>query len=123
MGENYIQAIVAILSGIATAIPLVCKLIQYVRAAVKEKNWDRLVGLTIGYMQTAEAKFSEGAAKKAWVLSMVQSSAKSINYDLDDESMQKISAMIDAVCAAAKTINVAVDGKPAEDKTAISKVQ
>ena len=36
--ENYINLIVAILSGLVTAIPLVVQLVKYVRAAIQEKK-------------------------------------------------------------------------------------
>lgn len=36
----WIQAIISILSGIAVVVPLVIKLIQFVQANVKEKNWN-----------------------------------------------------------------------------------
>ena len=97
--------IVTILSGCAVCIPLVIKLVQYVSTSVKEKNWNDVVKLAIGYMTTAETKFTDNATRKEWVLSMVKSSAKSVNYDLDDVSLQKISEMIDSICTAAKTIN------------------
>ena len=97
--------IIAILSGCAVCIPLAIKLVQYVSTSVKEKNWNDIVKLAIGYMTTAETKFTDNATRKEWVLSMVKSSAKSVNYDLDDVSLQKISDMIDSICTAAKTIN------------------
>ena len=106
MNTNWVQIIVAILSGLATAIPLVVKLVQYVSASVKEKNWNELVKLAIGYMTTAETKFTDGATRKEWVMAMIESSAKSTNYPLDDAALQKISDMIDSICAASKTINV-----------------
>lgn len=41
--SSYINYIVAILAGLATAIPLVINLIKYVQKAVKEKNWNQVV--------------------------------------------------------------------------------
>lgn len=35
--EQYLQLIVSVLAGLATAIPLAIKLVEYVRKAVKEK--------------------------------------------------------------------------------------
>lgn len=97
--------IIAILSGCAVCIPLAIKLVQYVSTSVKEKNWNDIVKLAIGYMTTAETKFTDNETRKEWVLAMVKSSAKSVNYDLDDVSLHKISDMIDSICTAAKTIN------------------
>ncbi len=109
MNTNCVQIIVAILSGLVTAIPLVVKLVQYVSASDKEKNWNELVKLAIGYMTTAETKFTDGATRKEWVMGMIEASAKNINYDLDDVALQKISDMIDRICAASKTINVSTN--------------
>jgi len=105
LDTNWGQIIVSILSGCAVCLPLVIKLVQYVSASVKEKNWNELVKLAIGYMTTAETKFTDGATRKEWVLGMIEASAKSVNYNLDDASLQKISDMIDSICAASKTIN------------------
>ena len=97
--------IIAILSGCAVCIPLAIKLVQYVSTSVKEKNWSDIVKLAIEYMTDAELKFTDNETRKQWVLGMVKSSAKSVNYDLDDVSLHKIGDMIDSICLAAKTIN------------------
>jgi hypothetical protein len=107
--QNWVNIVVSILSGLAVCIPLVYKLVVYVTAATKEKNWDELIKLTIGYMTTAETKFTDGATRKEWVMGMIEASAKNINYDLDDVALQKISDMIDRICAASKTINVSTN--------------
>ena len=97
--------VVALLTGIATAIPLVIKLVQSVTGAVKEKNWAVLMNQVIGYMKEAEILYVEGVAKKAWVMGMIEQSAQNINYDLTAEAKQKISDMIDAMCSMAKVVN------------------
>ena len=117
MNTNWVQIVVSILSGCAVCLPLVIKLVQYVGASVKEKNWNDIVKLAIGYMTTAETKFSDNATRKEWVLSMVKSSAKSVNYELDDTSLQKISEMIDSICTAAKTINTVSDTENSSNDT------
>lgn len=99
------QLIIAIFSGLTVTIPLVIKLVEYVQKATKEKNWSEIVRLVLGYMTEAERKFSDGATRKEWVMSMVKQSARSIEYELDDDAINKISDMIDNICAAAKTIN------------------
>lgn len=102
---EWMKYIVAIFSGLAAAIPLVIKLVEYVQKAAKEKNWSEIVRLTINYMTVAENKFSNGATRKEWVMSMVQISAQSIEYNLDETALIKISEMIDSICDAAKIIN------------------
>lgn len=105
MNTDWVEIVVSILAGLATVIPVVVKLIEYVQKSVKEKNWNELMRITIDYMKTAEQKFSDGATRKEWVLSMVKTSAMTINYDLDDAALAKISEMIDSICDAADIIN------------------
>ena len=113
---NWVQIIVAILGGIATAIPLVIKLVDVVKKSVKEKNWNQLVKMTMDYMTQAEKNFESGAERKEWVMSMVKTSAATINYTLTDDDILKISDLIDAICDASKIINNEIDkGKAIEE--------
>lgn len=107
--SSYINYIVAILTGLATAIPLVINLIKYVKKAVKEKNWNQVVKLVMNLMEEAETKFDNGADKKEWVLSMIKASADTINYDID---MDAISDLIDSLCSMSKVINAPTQSKP-----------
>lgn len=102
---NTINIIVSILAGLATAIPLVVKLIEYVSKAIKEKNWQQLLSLIMELMARAEANpdLLNGAARKQWVLSMVEAAADTINYDIDIEA---VSALIDSLCALTNKVNV-----------------
>lgn len=102
---NWVQLITAILAGLATAIPLVVKLVNVVQAAVKEKNWNQLLKMMMDYMTQAEKNISSGAERKEWVMSMVKASAATINYDLTPEDEAKLADLIDAICDASKIIN------------------
>ena len=110
---NWVQIIVAILGGIATAIPLVIKFVDVVKKSVKEKNWNQLVKMTMDYMTQAEKNFESGAERKEWVMSMVKTSAATINYTLTDDDILKISDLIDAICDASKIINNEIDKEKA----------
>lgn len=99
---EWVNVIVSILSGLAVAIPLVCKLVEYVKKAIEEKNWGQLVTLIMGYMEEAEKKFATGAEKKEWVMGMVESTAATINYPID---MEVVSALIDQLCSMSKIVN------------------
>mgnify|MGYP004664066455 CR=1 FL=1 len=103
--NNWIQLITAILAGLATAIPLVVQLVNVVKKATKEKNWNQLMKMAMDYMGQAEKNISSGAERKEWVLSMIKVSAVNINYDLTDEDIEKLSDLIDAICDASKVIN------------------
>lgn len=101
---NWINYIVSILSGLAIAIPLIVKLVEYVEKAIKEKNWNKLLDLIINLMQEAEEKFDNGATRKEWVLAMVKSSADSINYNID---LDEVGNLIDSLCDMSKIVNKA----------------
>lgn len=99
---EWMKYVVAILTGLATAIPLVVKLVEYVQKAVKEKNWNKLLDLVMSLMEEAEKKFEDGATRKEWVMAMVKSSADSINYDID---MEAVSELIESLCEMSKIVN------------------
>jgi hypothetical protein len=103
--ENWINLIIAILSGLVTAIPLVVQLIKYVKAAIQEKNWSKIMKLVLNLMTEAEKNYSTGAERKQYVMSSIESIKDTLNYQLD---MDQISQMIDAIVAASKTINAEV---------------
>lgn len=100
--NQYLEFAIQILSGLVVLIPLVVKLIEYVQKATKEKNWNKLLDMTMELMEEAEKKFEDGASKKQWVLAMIKASADSINYDIDIEEVGK---MIDSLCAMTKVVN------------------
>ena len=101
--EQIVSVIVAILSGLATCIPLAIKLVQYVKKAAQEKNWNNLLGLVMKLMEQAEKKFTDGATRKEWVMAMVQTSAEYVNYPLDT---QALSNMIDELVNLTNKVNV-----------------
>ena len=105
--EQIVSLIVALLSGLATCIPLAYKLVQYVQKAAQEKNWNALLGLVIDLMEQAEKKFTDGATRKEWVMAMVQTSAEYINYPIDNVALGKL---IDTLCDMSKIVNY--DGVP-----------
>lgn len=100
--ENIIQHILTIVSGLAVVIPLVIKLVEYVQKFIKEKNWTQLLSMVMDYMSEAEKNFSDGATRKEWVMTMVETSAKTLNYDLD---MTVVSDLIDNLCSMSKSVN------------------
>ena len=101
--EQIINVIVAVLAGLATCIPLVLKLVQYVKKATQEKNWGGLLDLVMKLMEQAEKKFADGATRKEWVMAMVQTSAEYVNYPLDT---QTLSNMIDELVNLTNKVNV-----------------
>lgn len=103
---EWYEIVISILTGIATAIPLIVKLVQYVQKAVKEKNWNSIISMVIEYMKTAETMFSTGAERKSWVIEMLKTSAKVSNFDLTEENLSKVGVLIDKMCDLSKKINI-----------------
>ena len=101
-----VNMLLSLIAGLATAIPLVIKLVQYVQKAAKEKNWTAMIELLMKLMAQAETNFSTGAKRKAWVLSEIQAAAAAIRYDID---MDAVSALIDDLCSMARQVNAPED--------------
>ena len=99
----WIEIIIAVLTGLATCIPLVIKLVQVIKDSVKAKNWAPLMQLVLRLMTEAEENYSTGAEKKAYVIDSNNALKGSLNYDVD---MDAVDAMIDAIIIATKKINV-----------------
>ena len=94
--------LISVLSGLIVTIPLVVKLVEYVKKAIKEKNWNKLLALVMKLMAEAEEKFDNGADRKSWVLGMVAASAELVDYDIDIEQIGKL---IDSLCEMSKSVN------------------
>ena len=99
----WIEIVIAILTGLATCLPLVIKLVQVVKDSVKAKNWTPLMQLVLRLMTEAEENYSTGAEKKAYVIDSIEAIKGTLNYDVD---MEAVSAMVDAIIIATKKINV-----------------
>lgn len=99
---EWYEILIEILSGLIIMIPLVVKLVEYVKAAAMEKNWNDLLTLVMNLMKEAEGKFDNGADRKNWVLMAVKASADTINYKID---MDKVAKLIDDLCAMTKVVN------------------
>lgn len=99
---DWYEVIISILSGLAVAIPLVIKLVEYVRKAIKEKNWKDLLELVTNLMKEAEGKFDNGSDRREWVITCVKATASTINYDIDIDVVGKL---IDDLTAMSKIVN------------------
>ena len=99
---DWYEVIISILSGIAVATPLVIKLVEYVRKAIKEKNWKDLLELVTNLMKEAEGKFDNGSDRREWVITCVKATASTINYDIDIDVVGKL---IDDLTAMSKIVN------------------
>ena len=99
---EWMNYLISILSGLAVALPLTIKLIEYVKQSIKEKNWSKLIGLIIDIMSEAETKFTDGATKKEYVMALVKASASNINCNIDTNI---ISGLIDDLCDMTKIVN------------------
>lgn len=100
--NDWVGIISGILVGLATCIPLVVKLIKYIRTSIREKNWDKLIRLVMNLMQEAEGRFETGVDRKVWVMQALDSLSDTIDYDIDKDA---VSALIDAMCAMSRVVN------------------
>lgn len=103
--ENWIDLIISILSGLVVCIPLVVQLVKYVRAAILEKNWSKVMQLVLNLMTEAEKNYATGAERKEYVMDSIESIKDVLDYEVD---MNAISDMIDSIVAASKTINTKI---------------
>ena len=100
-----LELIIEILAGLMIVIPLVAKLIEYVKKSTLEKNWNNLIRLLLNLIATAEEKFDNGADRKQWVIAMVQASANTINYPISEK---ELGDLIDNLVALTKKVNIAI---------------
>lgn len=116
MDTNYwIQIIISILTGMSILIPLTIKLVNVVKQASLEKNWNLLIKMAMEYMVEAEKNIATGAERKKWVISMVIASAANINYPLTNEDIQKVEDLVDSICDASKVINADISNKALDE--------
>lgn len=102
---DILELLIEILGGLVVIIPLVVKLVEYVKKSALEKNWNNLIRLLLNLIATAEEKFDNGADRKLWVIAMVQASANTINYPISEK---ELGDLIDNLVALTKKVNVAI---------------
>lgn len=100
--EVWTDIILPIISGLIACVPLVIKLIEYVKKAQKEKNWKAVVQIVLKLMAEAEQNYTNGAERKDYVISSIKAMEETLQYDIDEKA---IGELIDAVVAATKKIN------------------
>lgn len=103
---DWLNVIVSILSGLAIVIPLVVELVKWVKQAVQEKNWSKLITLVMTFMADAEKMFQTGEERKNYVILAIKASADTINYKID---MEQVSKLIDDLAAMSKVVNAPVE--------------
>ena len=103
--SEWAQLIAAVLAGVATAIPLVVKLVELAGNIKREKNWKQMLDLVMALMDDAEVMFTDGADKKQWVLAGVMELSGVVDYDID---LDALSHMIDKLCIFSKRVNAPV---------------
>ena len=99
---DWMNLIISFLSALIMVIPLVVELIKWIKTAIKEKNWAKLIELLTAFMKEAETKFETGVERKEWVMLAIKASADTINYQFDEKV---ISDLIDQLCAMSKVVN------------------
>ena len=103
---DILNLLIEILVGLVVVIPLIIKLIEYVKKSTKEKNWSNLIRLVMNLRAGAEEKFDNGADRKQWVIAMVQASANTINYPITEK---ELGDLIDDLVALTNKVNVKIE--------------
>ena len=100
---EFIKYLPTVLIGLAVVIPLIVALVKYITKATEEKNWNIIVKMVLDLMVQAEKDYSSGAERKEFVLNQLKVAAKTVDFEID---WDKVSDLIDALCAMAKEVNV-----------------
>ena len=98
-----LELVVAILAGLSTCIPLVIALVKQVEKSIEEKNFGNIMKMVLELMSEAEENYSDGAAKKEYVMDAIQNISDTLSYPVD---FDRVSDMIDSICDASKKINI-----------------
>lgn len=97
-----LELIASIIAGVAVCVPLVVKLIQYVKEAIAGRDYQKLIKLTMKFCVEAEMLFGTGAERKQWVMNRVTEVANTMDIEIDAEA---IGRLIDDLVEASKIIN------------------
>ena len=100
---EFIKYLPTVLIGLAVVIPLIVALVKYITKATEEKNWNIIVKMVLDLMVQAEKDYSSGAERKEFVMNQLKVAAKTVDFEID---WDKVSDLIDALCAMAKEVNV-----------------
>lgn len=100
---DILNLVLAIITGLSTAIPLAIQLVKHVKLAIKERNFGKIMKIALELMAEAEENYATGAERKEYVMDSIIKLSKSLDYDVDFDA---VSAMIDAIVASSKKINV-----------------
>lgn len=99
---NVFNIILSLVAGISACIPLIIKLVDLAKKAIREKNWAAVMQLVLKLMTEAEENYKTGAERKEYVLDSIKAVESTLNYDID---IDKISTMIDSIVETSKKIN------------------
>ena len=100
---DILNMVLAIITGLVTAIPLIIKLVEYIKTAAKEKNWGVLMQLVLKLMAEAENNFSTGAEREEFVIDSIKAMEATLNYEIDEEAIR---SMIRAIVDVTKQVNI-----------------
>jgi len=101
--EVWTNIVLPIISGLVACVPLVIKLVEYVKALAKEKNWNKLLIIVTNFMAEAETLYPDGASKKEYVINSVLAISKTIDYPVDKDMLGEL---IDNLVALSNKVNI-----------------
>ncbi|MBO7734847.1 MAG: hypothetical protein J6S67_19965 [Methanobrevibacter sp.] len=98
-----ISDIIRLITELLVLIPMVVALVKYIRKAIREKNWKKILNIAIKLMEQAEAEFENGTDRKSFVMSMLRTSCDEIKFDITDE---ELSDLIDNMVDLTNKLNI-----------------
>lgn len=100
-----LEIILSNAAGIVAVIGLLFTTVEFIIKAVREERWSALVELILKDMVVAEKAYKVGTDRKQYVLCLLDKHAQEVGYNLTDESIVRISNLIDSICKASEEIN------------------
>ena len=86
MNNIALTLVFSVASALVIVTPLIISLVEYIKKAINERNWKKLIKLVTDLISTAETMFNTGAERKEWVMGMIQTTESNLlNVDIDEE--------------------------------------
>jgi hypothetical protein len=101
--EVWTNIVLPVISGLVACVPLVIKLVEYVKALAKEKNWNKLLIIVTNFMAEAETLYPDGASKREYVINSVLAISKTIDYPVDKDMLGEL---IDNLVVLSNKVNI-----------------
>ena len=111
---DIVTVIISVVLICLPLIPLLVELIKYIKKYVAEKNWRKLLDLTLSLIKEAEQLYSSGADREDYVVGIVLTTAAEIGYAITEDEVRKI---IREIIDVTKSVNAKEEELSIEEAT------